>query len=64
VRQRRAMSHTPKSEQLSIRVDPAIRSRLEAAAEQDRRPMSSMARLLIADALADREREHQTGGGL
>jgi hypothetical protein len=30
---------SPKSEQLSIRLDPAIRERLAAAAEQDRRPV-------------------------
>jgi hypothetical protein len=51
------MSHTPKTDQLSVRIDPGIRERLEAAAEQDRRPVSSLARLLIVDALAARERQ-------
>jgi hypothetical protein len=45
------------SEQLCIRVDPRTRARLEAEAERDRRPLSAMARVLIADGLADRERQ-------
>jgi hypothetical protein len=49
--------HASKSEQLAVRIEPALRAAIEAAAEQDRRPVSSMARLLIADALADRERQ-------
>jgi hypothetical protein len=57
-RQRRAMSHTPKSEQLSIRVDPAIRERLAREAAVDRRPLSAFARLLIVDALRNREQQN------
>ena len=46
-----------KTSKIALRVEPELRDRLEAAAELDRRPVSSMARLLIADALADRERQ-------
>jgi hypothetical protein len=49
--------HASKSEQLAVRIDPALRAALEAAAASDRRPMSAMARLLIVDALKDRERQ-------
>jgi hypothetical protein len=42
--------------QVTVRLDGPTRARLEREAAQDRRPVSSMARLLIADALADRER--------
>jgi hypothetical protein len=42
--------------QVTVRLDGPTRARLEREAELDRRPIASMARLLIADALADRER--------
>jgi hypothetical protein len=45
------------SEKVTVRLDGPTRARLEREAAQDRRPVSSMARLLIADALADRERQ-------
>jgi hypothetical protein len=55
---------TPASEcsQVTIRLDGPTRARLLREAAQDRRPVSSMARLLIADALADRERQVERGG--
>jgi hypothetical protein len=43
--------------QVTIRIDPLTRARLEKEAAADRRPVSSMARLLIADALASRDRQ-------
>jgi hypothetical protein len=49
---------------VTVRIDALTRRRLVAAAERDRRPISSLARLLIADALAERERDaggHQAG---
>jgi len=48
--------------QVTIRIDPVTRARLEREAAADRRPVSSLARLLIVDALANRERrsERQT----
>jgi hypothetical protein len=51
------MSHTPKTDQLSVRLDPAIRERLAAAAEQDRRPVSNLVRNVLADWL-----RQQNGG--
>ena len=45
------------SAKITIRVGPSTRARLAAVAEADRRPVSSLARLLIVDALADRERQ-------
>jgi hypothetical protein len=44
-------------EQLCVRIDAVTRRRLEAAAERDRRSISNWARLLIADRLADLERQ-------
>jgi predicted DNA-binding protein len=46
--------HRMKTEQLSIRLDPVIRERLEAAAERDRRPVSNLVRNVLADWLAER----------
>jgi hypothetical protein len=46
---------TPKTDQLSIRIDPVIRRQLEAAAEQDRRPMSNLVRLVLANWLASHD---------
>jgi predicted DNA-binding protein len=43
-----------KTEQLSIRLAPVIRERLEAAAERDRRPVSNLVRNVLADWLAER----------
>jgi hypothetical protein len=45
------------SAKVTIRIDLLTRARLAAAAEADRRPVSSLARLLVEDALADRERQ-------
>ena len=41
---------------VTVRLDAVTRDKLEREALQDRRPVSSLARLLIVDALADRER--------
>ena len=50
--------HISKSEQLGIRIEPALRAALEAAAASDRRPISAYVRNLIADAVdGDRERQ-------
>jgi hypothetical protein len=46
---------------VTVRLDGPTRARLERDAAQNRRPVSSMARLLIADALADRERQGERG---
>ena len=50
--------HTSKSEQLAVRIEPALRAALEAAAASDRRPVSPVRRNLILDAV-DGERERQ-----
>ena len=43
--------HTSKSEQLAVRIEPALRAALEAAAASDRRPVSQYVRNLILDAV-------------
>lgn len=50
--------HASKSEQLAVRIEPALRAALEAAAASDRRPVSQYVRNLILDAV-DGERERQ-----
>jgi hypothetical protein len=45
------------SARVTIRVGPRTFARLRLAAEADRRPVSSLARLLLQDALADRDRD-------
>ena len=50
--------------QVTVRLDGPTWARLEREALQDRRPVASLARLLIVDALADRERQvERTIGG-
>jgi hypothetical protein len=49
------MSDTLK-DQLTIRLDPATRERLETAAEQDRRPVSNLARIVLIDWLEQSQR--------
>ena len=49
--------HISKSEQLGVRIEPALRAALERAAKSDRRPVSQYVRNLILDAVdGDRER--------
>jgi predicted HicB family RNase H-like nuclease len=49
--------HASKSEPLAVRIEPALRAALEAAAAEDRRPVSQYVRNLILDAVdGDRER--------
>jgi predicted HicB family RNase H-like nuclease len=50
--------HASKSEQLAVRIEPALRAALEAAAAEDRRPVSQYVRNLILDAVAG-EHERQ-----
>ena len=50
--------HISKSEQLAVRIEPALRAALEAAAKSDRRPVSQYVRNLILDAV-DGERARQ-----
>ena len=57
-RWRRCMSTAPSERsQVTVRLDGPTWARLEREALQDRRPVASLARLLIGDALADRERQ-------
>ena len=50
--------HASKSEQLAVRIEPALRAALEAAAASDRRPVTQYVRNLILDAVdGDRERQ-------
>ena len=42
---------------VSVRLDEETMARLAREALQERRPKASLARLLIVDALADRERQ-------
>ena len=51
------------SERVTVRIDPATFTRLRLAAEEDRRPVSALARLLLIDALADRDREQEESHG-
>jgi hypothetical protein len=51
-----------RNQQLCVRIDAVTRRRLVAEAERDRRPIASLARLLIEDALADRDRERGREG--
>jgi hypothetical protein len=37
--------HISKSEQLAVRIEPALRAALEAAAKSDRRPVSQYVRI-------------------
>jgi predicted HicB family RNase H-like nuclease len=48
-----------KSDQLSVRIDPLIRERLELAAERDRRPVSNLVRNVLADWLDQSHRGRQ-----
>jgi predicted DNA-binding protein len=43
------MTHEPKTNHLSIRLEPELREKLEAAAEQDRRPLAKLVRNVLAD---------------
>jgi hypothetical protein len=47
-----------KTNRLAFRVDPAIHAQLAVAAQEDRRPMSSLARNILSDWLADRKASH------
>lgn len=50
--------HAPSfPEKLSFSVEPETRAAIEAAAEQERRPLSNMLRQLIADGLKARAAE-------
>jgi len=42
---------------VTVRLDAVTRDKLEREAAADRRPVASLARLLIVDALRDRERQ-------
>jgi hypothetical protein len=48
---------TPRRASKSIRLDPRTIARLERAAAAERRPLSSLIRNLLDDALRDRERQ-------
>jgi hypothetical protein len=52
---------TPRRAQISVRLDPKQIIRLEREAQSERRPISSLIRNLLDDALRDRER-HQARG--
>jgi hypothetical protein len=54
-------STTPRMPSISIRLDPRTIVRLEREAEADRRPLTQYLRLLIDDALAQRERQARRG---
>ena len=49
-----AMPASDDGGKVTVRVDAELRARLAAEAAQDRRPVASMAKLLIEDALAAR----------
>ena len=51
------MSEPAVATKVTVRIGPDVRQRLVAEAAAERRPVASMARLLIADALADRDRD-------
>ena len=45
------------SPSVSVRLDVETMDRLEREAREDRRPKASLARLILTDALRDRERQ-------
>ena len=51
------MTASTRRSQISIRVSDEVRTTLELAAAQDRRSLSNLAELLIADALRDRKQQ-------
>jgi hypothetical protein len=44
---------------LTVRIDSALRARLEREAAEDRRPLSQHVRNLLDDALRDRDRDRE-----
>jgi predicted transcriptional regulator len=50
----RRSTKVKRSAQLVVKVEPALSEQLEAAANQDRRPKSSLIRNILADAMAAR----------
>jgi len=46
------------NDRLAARVERELRAKLERAAEEDRRPLASLVRIIIADWLARRASEH------
>jgi hypothetical protein len=59
-----AGSEETASARVTIRIDARTMARLAREAAADRRPVSALARLLLVDALADRDRngesDHET----
>ncbi len=47
------------SDTISLRVEPELRSAIEAAADEERRPVASMVRVILEDWI----RERPAGGG-
>jgi hypothetical protein len=52
------MKHETCSAEITVRVPPSLRDRLEAAAAAERRTQSQLVRNLIEDALATRVLQH------
>jgi hypothetical protein len=52
------MSTRQKTEHVVIRMEPELRAAIEAAAEQERRPISNLVRCVLADWLEQRAGEH------
>jgi hypothetical protein len=55
---RMSMSESQRRPSISVRLDARTIARLEREAEADRRPVSSLIRNLLDDALRDRERQN------
>jgi predicted transcriptional regulator len=57
------MSTKPKTANLKIRVEPALRAALEQVAETDRRPLAQLIRVALEDfAAARREQQGEPAG--
>jgi hypothetical protein len=50
------MTKQAKTEHLTLRLDPALRAALDAAAQERQRSAGSLVRLILSDWLASRER--------
>lgn len=53
----------PKTAAISVRITPALKKALDAAAKVERRSVASYVQLLIEDAVFKRQPPHITGSG-
>ena len=46
-------------QQVTVRLEPELRDKLQAEAERDRRPLASMICVMLQDAIAARSAQHR-----